>query len=89
MKQPFYLRLDGIERHENITIFGCFYSSKEHTKQKKKDFQISSNNGARLIIFLGPTDSEATCLVEPYNPYSCVLSKLGKGCQRNTVDSGC
>ena len=56
---------------------------------RKKDFQISSNNGARLIIFLGPTDSEATCLVEPYNPYSCVLSKLGKGCQRNPVDSGC
>ena len=56
---------------------------------EKKDFQISSNNGARLIIFLGPTDSEATCLVEPYNPYSCVLSKLNKDCQRNTVDSGC
>ena len=56
---------------------------------RKKDFQISSNNGAKLIIFLGPTDSEATCLVEPYNPYSCVLSKLNKGCQRNTVDSGC
>ena len=36
MKRPFYLCLDGTEWYENITVFCYFYSSKGHTKQKKK-----------------------------------------------------
>ena len=32
-----------------------FFSSYRHTKQKKKVVRISSNSGARLIAFLGPT----------------------------------